>query len=404
MMYRENRLIGKANLDWQLDRYNRIKLGGEYTHYDIDSYSFQLASQAFSDFYMEKPIRYNALRRRPARPRRRGGRRRLRYDYYNTRARRWTDFPRISTNPVVRSQQSGRVLQQSTRCSPRIKSHNYISPHVQVVLPGDRADQLPPLLRPPGAVAGLRRCRCSGINTDLSVTNTNNVYGQNVDFGKYDHLRVRHPARLQRRHGAGHLGVQQGQPGERRRAAWCRSFDPLTGQQPGHPVDHQRRLRQHPRHRPAARPPLRQPVQRHAGVQLQQAKNTGSDPVTYIDFGSRVLNQVSGGNQPPPQAIPPTAFSRPHNLAGGVAELPERLAPGLDDGLDAAQNFGSSPRSGSPAARRTPAASRASATRRRLRRQLRPALPGSAQQLPAAVVQESRPAAHQGLWHRRAWT
>ena len=29
----------------------------------------------------------------------------------------------------------------------------------------------------------------------------------------------------------------------------------------------------------------------------QQSKNTGSDPFTYINFGSRVINQISGGNQ-----------------------------------------------------------------------------------------------------------
>ena len=31
VLYRENRYIGKANLDWQFDRYNRLKLGGEFT-------------------------------------------------------------------------------------------------------------------------------------------------------------------------------------------------------------------------------------------------------------------------------------------------------------------------------------------------------------------------------------
>jgi len=51
----------------------------------------------------------------------------------------------------------------------------------------------------------------------------------------------------------------------------------------------------------------------------QQAKNTGSDPFTYINFGSRIINQVSGGNQPPPQAIAPIANSRPHNLAGALS-------------------------------------------------------------------------------------
>jgi hypothetical protein len=51
----------------------------------------------------------------------------------------------------------------------------------------------------------------------------------------------------------------------------------------------------------------------------QQSKNTGSDPFTYINFGSRVINQISGGNQAPPQAIAPTANSRPHNLAAAAS-------------------------------------------------------------------------------------
>ena len=36
-------------------------------------------------------------------------------------------------------------------------------------------------------------------------------------------------------------------------------------------------------------------------------------------FGSRILNAVSGGNKPPPQAALPTNQSRPHNLAGQLA-------------------------------------------------------------------------------------
>jgi len=52
---------------------------------------------------------------------------------------------------------------------------------------------------------------------------------------------------------------------------------------------------------------------------FQDAKNTGSDPDTYIDFGSRVLNALAGGNQPPPQAILPTDFSRPHTLAAAAS-------------------------------------------------------------------------------------
>jgi hypothetical protein len=50
---------------------------------------------------------------------------------------------------------------------------------------------------------------------------------------------------------------------------------------------------------------------------FQQAKNTGSDPFTYVNYGSRIVNQVGGNNgaQPPPQGILPTDNSRPHTLA-----------------------------------------------------------------------------------------
>ncbi|MGN6393237.1 MAG: carboxypeptidase regulatory-like domain-containing protein, partial [Gemmatimonadales bacterium] len=60
-MYQEKRYIGRANLDWQADRYNRLKFGGEFTRYNIDSYSFFLASKFFSDAYIEKPIRWNGF-------------------------------------------------------------------------------------------------------------------------------------------------------------------------------------------------------------------------------------------------------------------------------------------------------------------------------------------------------
>ena len=107
-MYKEQRYIGKATLDWQADRYNRLKIGGEFTRYKIDSYSFALASKFFSDAYREKPIRWNGFvedRLDLGDVVVVGG---LRYDYYDSRASRpfVTDtagntyaFPRVSSLP-----------------------------------------------------------------------------------------------------------------------------------------------------------------------------------------------------------------------------------------------------------------------------------------------------------------
>ena len=65
-LYKEDRAVGKGNLDWQLDRYNRVKLGGEYTKYFINAYSSGLTTQAFSDAYHEKPGAVERIRGRPA--------------------------------------------------------------------------------------------------------------------------------------------------------------------------------------------------------------------------------------------------------------------------------------------------------------------------------------------------
>jgi hypothetical protein len=56
---------------------------------------------------------------------------------------------------------------------------------------------------------------------------------------------------------------------------------------------------------------------------FQQAKNTGTDPLTYIGFGSRIVSALAGGNTPPPQAILATATNRPHTVAfAGRLSLP----------------------------------------------------------------------------------
>ncbi len=316
VMYRENRLIGKANLDWQLDRYNRLKLGGEYTHYDIDSYSFQLESQAFSDFYMEQPIRYNLF----AEDRLDlgdvvvvGG---VRYDFYDTRARRWNNFPRISSNPLFDSNNPDAFFTNDS-LFPKDQSHNYVSPHIQVSFPvtertNFRLSYSHQVQAPDFGVI------LQGINTDIATTNTNNFYGSDLDFGRTITFEfgVRHAFSDDMvldvaAYNRDNLSNAAGRLVSR--------FDPLRGN------NQNIRIMTNADFGNTRGVDLR--LDRRFGnlfngtlsYTFQQAKNTGSDPDTYLDFGSRVLNQVSGGNQPPPQAILPTDFSRPHNLALAAA-------------------------------------------------------------------------------------
>jgi hypothetical protein len=316
ILYKESRYIGKANLDWQFDRYNRLKLGGEFTQYHLDSYSHQLDSQAFSDFYREKPIRYNVF----AEDRLDlgdvvvvGG---LRYDFYDTRARRWNNFPRISTNPAFDPANPDAFFTNDS-LFPRDQSHNYLSPHIQVSFPvtertNFRLSYAHQVQAPDFGVA------LQGINTDLSTTNTNNFYGADLDFGRTITFEfgVRHAFSDDMvldvaAYNKDNLSNAAGRLVSR--------FDPLRGN------NQNIRIITNADFGNTRGIDVR--LDRRFGnlfngtlaYTFQQAKNTGSDPDTYLDFGSRVLNQVSGGNQPPPQAILPTDFSRPHNLALAAA-------------------------------------------------------------------------------------
>ena len=197
------------------------------------------------------------------------------------------------------------------------------------VVPGDRPDQLPVLVRPPGAGAGLRG-RAPGHQHRHQHHQHQQFLRQRPGLRPHHHVRVRHPSRVQRRHGARHRGVQQGQPVERRRPSGQRSrirsgASPRTsGSSPT----------------PTSATPAVSTSGSTAGSATSStarwptptpaSKNTGSDPDTYLDFGSRVLDAVSGGNSPPPQAILPDRL-RPSAQPGHRRrlQLPGRLEEGL---------------------------------------------------------------------------
>jgi hypothetical protein len=328
-LLRENRLIGKGNLDWQVDRYNRLKLGGEFTRYDITSYSHALVSGAFSDVFSEKPIRYDLFLEN------RldlgdvvvvGG---IRYDYYNSRASRPFVLDTVATHssfmqyhyfPRISSYGSGGA---SFNGAPLTKfvadpSHDYLSPHIQVSFPvSDRTNfrlSYAHQVQAPDFALIL-----GGINTDLSVTNTNHVYGSDLDFGKTITFEfgIRHAFsedmvldlsaynKDNLSDAAGRL-VSFPDPSRQGENVDLRVITNADfGNTRGVDVRLDRRIGRF--------------FNGVVSYTFQDAKNTGSDPFTYINFGSRIINQISGGNQPPPQGIFPTGNSRPHNLAGSFA-------------------------------------------------------------------------------------
>jgi hypothetical protein len=320
-LYKEDRYIGKATLDWQADRYNRLKIGGELTRYNIDNYSFRLTDKFFSDAYIEKPVRWNAFvedRLDLGDVVVVGG---LRYDWYDTKASRpfaedtagnRYAFPRVSTMP-------GFDMANPTALYVRDQSHGYLSPHVQVSFPvTDRTNfrlsyshqvQAPDF----GLLLG-------GINIDLGNTNTNQVFGSDLDFGKTIAFEfgIRHAFSDDM---VLDVAAYNKDIVSDPAARLVSLFDPAQGR------DNDFRILTNLDFGNVRGLDVR--LDRRFGnffngtiaYAYQQAKNTGSDPFTYVNYGSRIVNQVGGNNgaQPPPQGILPTDDSRPHALTGAFS-------------------------------------------------------------------------------------
>ncbi|HEX5963464.1 MAG TPA: carboxypeptidase regulatory-like domain-containing protein [Gemmatimonadales bacterium] len=328
--YRENRWLGKANLDWQFDRYNRLKLGGEYTHYDISSYSQTLTSQAFPDAWLGEPVRWNVF----AEDRLDlgdvvvvGG---LRYDRFASKALRpfyvntagdTVSFPRISSMPGFDPLNPTANLREDP-------AHDYLSPHVQVSFPvTDRTNfrfsyahqvQAPDF----GLVYG-------GINTDLAITNANQLFGTDLDFGRtitYE-FGVRHAfsddmvldvALYNKDNLANPAGriVPSFDPGTgnpNTEVAFVQNVD--FGNTRGLDLRLDRRFGNL--------------FNGTVSYSYQQAQSTGSDPLSTTAGRARLLGGLGGGRFGPPQAILPTDFSRPHTLAGAMSlTFPENWEQG----------------------------------------------------------------------------
>jgi hypothetical protein len=306
-LYREDRLVGKGNLDWQADRYNRLRFGGEFTRYDIRYWSTELTSQFFADAYKEKPLRWNAY----AEDRLDlgdvvvvGG---VRYDWYDSRASRPNGFPVISTL-------AGFDPDNPTAQFIRDESHHYVSPHVQVSFPvtdhtNFRLSYAHQVQAPDfGAIL-------TGVNVDFNTTNPNQLYGSDLDFGRTIAFEfgVRHAfsddmvldiAAYNRDVISDAAGrtvslVDPTSNGNSKEVRVLTNAD--FGNTRGVDVRLDRRFGNF--------------FSGTLAYTFQQARNTGDDPLTYIAFGSRIVSQIGGGNTPPPQAILTTATNRPHTLA-----------------------------------------------------------------------------------------
>ena len=290
----------------------------------------------------------------------------LRYDCVSTPGPAGpADFPVISSQPVDFDPNDPDAFFANDSLFPEDESHNYLSPHVQVSFPvTERTNfRLSYAHQVQAPDFGLI---LQGINTDRSITNTEPVLRHRSRLRAHDH-----------RSSSGSATPSA--------TTWCWTSRPTT-----------RTTCRTPRAAPLDVPdPLSgSPMEslrfmtnvdfgntRGIDVRLdrrigrlfngtlaytfQDSKNTGSDPDTYLDFGSRVINAVVRRPAAAAAGDPAHRLQPAAHPGSGAASLtfPEDWEQGTAIGLDPAQRRASSSPSASPAARPTPAAPRMRATR-----------------------------------------
>jgi len=314
ILFDESRLNGRANIDWQFDRYNRFKFGGDLQSGNVNYFNSGVLRQTFMDVYSESPVRYGFY-----------GEDRLdlgdviielgvRWDYFDTGALTSAVPGRIFTDPGFDAENQDASL--ATVLTP-VESHSTWSPRVRVSFPvtdqtGFRLSYSHQVQTPEFAAI------LNGVNNDLAFTNTNDVFARDVTWGKsiLFEFGVRHAFSQDLVMDISAYNKDKVSDISYRIQSF---FDPaqldsmkinvLTnadfGNTRGVDVSLIRRIGDF--------------FNGQLAYTFQVAKNTGSDPNSYLRTTGRQVGAVTGERVDPPQAILPTDDNRTHNITGALS-------------------------------------------------------------------------------------
>jgi hypothetical protein len=192
MLLRENRTVGVGSVEWQLHRNHSVRAGFELTRYSISGYSHNLTSQAFADAFIADPSQSAVYLEDVVRAGNFAVVAGLRYDRFQSDAQRSFVLDTIASSPAFGTYSffptpnsygsggmtfNGRPLvklvsdEAKDAVSPRFKVAFAPSSRTTVRLGVARQTQMPDL-------ASI----LSGVNTDIRVSNTNHIYGNDLDF------------------------------------------------------------------------------------------------------------------------------------------------------------------------------------------------------------------------------
>ncbi|HXF95797.1 MAG TPA: TonB-dependent receptor [Gemmatimonadales bacterium] len=314
-LYRETRYTGRFIVDWQANRYHRFTLGADASKTNLRFWSSGFLRQSFMDAYVVDPVKFGVF----AADRLdlgdvvlEGG---LRYDYFDANAL----FPKVPGRIFSHPAWDNNDYEGSLAAVfDESKSHTTLSPRVRVSFPvtentGFRLSYSHQVQTPDFNTLA------SGINNDLSFTNTNDAFGRDVTFGKtiLFEFGIRHAfsqdmvldISAYNKDKVSDLAYRilpfedPLNPGDTLLVNVLTNAD--FGNIRGVDIKLDRRVGNY--------------LNASVAYTFQVAKSTGSDPFSYLRTTSRQISQVTQSRVPPPQAILPTDDNRTHNLNATVA-------------------------------------------------------------------------------------
>jgi len=332
----ETRLTGRVVVDWQANRYHRFTLGGDYKHTDLAYWSSNVARQIFMDAYVVHPIQSGLF----AADRLDLGDVVLevgaRYDYYNSHAL-FSNTPLYissagpnSWNPLSATNDTAYANSLARTFTPAV-GHHTISPRLRVSFP--ITEQTAFRLSYSHQVQSPEfTTLMTGINNDLSFTNTNDIAGRDLNFGKsiLFEFGVRHSfsqdlvldVSAYNKDKVSDFAARVLPFPDPRDSTKIGSINVLTNRDFGNArgIDTKFDWR------------AGQYLNTSVSYTFQASKNTGSDPFSYLNtFARQVSGQ--GDRTPPPEAAQRTNDDRTHSLVGSIAlQLPNDFRKGTTVG------------------------------------------------------------------------
>jgi hypothetical protein len=306
----ESRLTGRANVDWQFDRYNRFRFGGDMVRANVNWVGVNVRSQIFQDAYTESPVRYGFY-----------GEDRLdlgdvvlelgvRWDYFDTGALLPETPGRIYTMPGFNPDNPDSLL-------VRAESHATWSPRVRVSFPvTDRTNfrlSYSHQVQSPDFTFVL-----SGINNDLAITNTNDVFGRDVTWGKsiLFEFGIRHAFTQDLVFDLSAYNKDKVSDLANRTLPF---FDPVRGDTINLNVVTNADFGNVRGMDMALTTRAGNLLNGQLGYTFQLARSTGSDPDSYLNTLARSTTAVLGERVDPPQAVLPTDDNRTHTITGALS-------------------------------------------------------------------------------------